>query len=272
MLNKLHLKKFEKDVLVDTPFYTEGPVVDSLGNVYVTNLLGGQILKIEPSNIEEWAQCESPNGQFITANGDHIICNSLAGSLDYFTSNGDCLRSWHIGQVDDYIVQCPNDLWVEPDLSIFFTDSVRHEGAVLRIGKGGLIQVIAKNLDYPNGIVYDAKKKCLYVAESFKNRILKIQHDVVPVEVTVLVDLPQHSSGKESDNLPDGLTFDSSGNLWIAHYGMGLVHCFNFKQNKLFSMESLIPLTSNIHVDDQRIVITGGISEPGPGRVRIINR
>lgn len=272
MLNLLQLDKFKKDVLIDTPFYTEGPVVDSLGDVFITNLLGGQILKIDDQSIEEWAVCKSPNGQFIAANGNHFVCNSLAGSLECFAPNGELVKTWCIGEVDHHLVQCPNDLWIAPDGAIFFTDSVRYEGAVIYIDKAGEARVIARNLDYPNGIVYDAKKKYLYVAESFKNRILMMDLHFDPPQVQVLVDLPKHPSGKEADNLPDGLAFDESGNLWIAHHGMGLVHCFDFQQNQLFSMDSLIPLTSNIHVDHHRIIITGGLSEPGPGRVRIINR
>jgi gluconolactonase len=272
MLNILQLDKFKKDVLIDTPFYTEGPVVDSQGNVFVTNLLGGQILKIDDQYIEEWATCKSPNGQFIAANGSHFICNSLAGSLECFALNGEVLKTWRIAEVDNHLVRCPNDLWVEPDHTIFFTDSVRHDGAVVCIDKEGQARVIVRNLDYPNGIVYDAKKKYLYVAESFKNRILMIDLQLDPPVVQVLVDLPKNPSGKETDNLPDGLTFDERGNLWIAHHGMGLVHCFDFQKNQLFSLESLIPLTSNIHVDNNRIIITGGLREPGPGRVRIIDR
>lgn len=267
------LKNKRRDVLLETAFYTEGPVISSCGEIYVTTLLGGQMLKINAAyEIEEWATCLCPNGQFIGQNGDHFVCDSKQGSIERFDNLGNHLGRYFEGTVNDYKVTCPNDLYVGKDGEIYFTDSVRYTGAVIYIDKDGESLVVARELDYPNGVVYDRDRSCLYVAESYKNRVLKIDLNAQEHNVTVLVELPCHHSGEESKNLPDGLFLDKEDNLWIAHYGMGLLHCYNLSEQNLTSMDSQISLTSNVFVNDQCIVITGGEGEPGPGRIRIIER
>lgn len=255
---------------IHTDFYTEGPVIDSSGNIFVTNITGGQILKIaQDDSLKQWATCHSPNGQFIASNGDHLVCNSLHGSIERFTNEGTYLGTFFKGEIENYIVRCPNDLWIGKQ-GVFFTDSLRHDGAVLFIAKNGSASVIAKQLDYPNGIVYDEQLNCLYVAESFKNRILKIDLSQENNPISVLVDLPFHPSGQQNRNLPDGLFLEKNERLWIAHYGMNKYHCYHISRQVLESFDSPITLTSNIYVNDSTIVLTGGEGEPGPGKICII--
>lgn len=258
--------------MIETDFYTEGPVVDGHGVIYVTTLLGKQILKIDDQRQPTvWASSSCPNGQIIAANGHRFVCNSTTGTIEKFDEQGRHLGVFFQGTVEGYVVSCPNDIWVG-EQGLFFTDSVRHSGAVIFLDHQGQGRVIAQNLDYPNGIVYDERLNCLYVAESFKNRILKIDLSLQDNPVSTLLDLPKHPSGEESKNLPDGLFLEHNEQLWIAHYGMGQYHCFQLQQKLLTSFDSQITLTSNIYVNDEIIVLTGGEGEPGPGRIRIINR
>ncbi len=258
--------------LIETSYYTEGPVIDQQGVIFVTNLLGQQVLRVEDcQSTMEWASCSSPNGQFIASNGDHYICNSLKGSIERYDARGVYLGTFFKGTVDGYQVSCPNDLWIGEE-GLFFTDSIRHTGAVVFIASNGMAKLIARDLDYPNGIVYDKKRNCLYVAESYKNRIIKINLSSTKQPISCLVNLPAHPSGEITKNLPDGLCLEDEDMLWIAHYGMGKVHCYDLKREALQSYESGITLTSNIFVNQDAIVITGGEGEPGPGRIRIIDR
>lgn len=258
--------------MITTDYYTEGPVIDKSGNIYVTNLQGGQILKVEEDEtLVEWAHCTSPNGQFIAPNGDHYVCNSVKGSIERFDAGGTHIKTMIPGRIQGYRVQCPNDLWVEKQ-GLFFTDSRRHKGAVLFIDNSGTGYMIAKNLDYPNGIVYNQRLNFLYVAESFKNRILKIDLNQKGYPIETLINLPNHPSLDESRNLPDGLFLERDQNLWVAHHGMGMIHRYCLANKKLMSYQSKITLTSNIYVNNATIVITGGEAEPGPGLIRIIKR
>lgn len=261
-----------KDLMILTDFYTEGPVVDSNGVIYVTNLLGKEILKYDGANgFSVWATCASPNGQFISSNQEHFVCNSLSSSIERFDQQGNHIETYFRGKIDGHIVECPNDLWIG-DQGIYFTDSIRYSGAVVFIDKSRKAKLIADRLDYPNGIVFDEKRNCLYVAESYKNRIIKINLNHPDHPVSTLVNLPSHPSGDESKNLPDGLFLEENEKLWIAHYGMRQYHCYHIDKQSLDSFDSQITLCSNIFVTADCIVLTGGEGEPGPGRVRIIPR
>ncbi len=261
-----------KDVLISSDFYTEGPVMNANGELFVTNLLGKKILKYQgDGRFTEWGTCSSPNGQFIAADGTHYVCNSLAASVERFDADGNHLETYFRGNVAGYQVKCPNDLWVG-EQGIYFTDSVRKTGAIVFIPKQGQAQLIACNLDYPNGIVYDEQVNCLYVAESFKNRIIKVNLNLPDHPVSTLVELPKHPSLDETKNLPDGLSLEENTWLWIAHYGMGQYHRYHLNTGLLESFDSQITLCSNICVSPDAIVLTGGEGEPGPGKVRIIQR
>src|SRR5690606_28668031 len=76
--------------------------------------------------------------------------------------------------IDDVKVRCPNDIAINQEDGFYFTDSVRDTGAVFFMDWNGNGSVVARDIDYANGIVYHKRKQLLYVAESYKNRILKI--------------------------------------------------------------------------------------------------
>ena len=77
--------------------------------------------------------------------------------------------------------------------------------------------------------------------------------------------LPTHSSGKIIDNLPDGLRVDWEGNVWVAHYGMGSMHVLSPQGKLINTIKVAFPLTSNLCLTEQIIIVTGGYGEPGPG-------
>lgn len=254
----------------DLPFYTEGPAMDSKGNIYCTTLSGRTILKIDAENkITEWAYSECPNGQIVLPDDDHLVCDVKLAAVRRFDSNGRFIKNEIEKYCADIEVYCPNDLITDSSGNIYFTDSVRDKGKVCFLGINGEQSILADNLDYPNGLVLSVDQKTLYVAESYKNRIIKIALESagkMKDSIDVFTDLPKSSSGKETDNLPDGLTLDQDTNLWVAHYGMQAIHKLSPEGKLLTSIDTNMPLTSNLFFcDSQTIVVTGGYGEPGPG-------
>ena len=256
--------------IASLPFYTEGPAIDSLGYIYCTTLSGGTILKIDTENkISEWAYSECPNGQIILANGDHLFCDVKLAAIRRFDGNGRFVKNEverHCAAIEVY---CPNDLITDNDGNIYFTDSLRNEGKVFFAGTNGEQSILTKDLDYPNGLILSSDQKTLFVAESYKNRILKIHLEKpgkAKGHAEVFAELPLHASGKKEDNLPDGLALDQDGNIWVAHYGMQAIHQLSPGGKLLCSIDTGMPLTSNLYFSNPTtIVVTGGYGEPGPG-------
>lgn len=270
LVNELKLK-ITKDICLDTEFYTEGPVIDGDGNVYVTNLLGGKILKIDCLlTMDEWGACESPNGQYISAEGNHWVCNTLASNILVFDRDGKYKYCAYDGTKGSVKVVSPNDLWVEPDGSFYFTDSVRELGQVVFVDLAGEAHLLSGELDYPNGIVLDKVNNRLLVAESYQNRILSIDLTEKGAKPSVWLDLPVNSNRQEIGNLPDGLALDQQGNLWIAHYGMGRIYRVDISSKECYGFDVGFPLSSNICAQNGRLILTGGVSEPKGGKIRMI--
>lgn len=256
--------------IADLPFYTEGPVADGIGNFFCTTLTGGSILKINKRNeISEWAKSICPNGQIILSGGDHLVCDSMLVSVRRFSRDGKFLKNEIEGYCADFPIYSPNDLITDQMGNLYFTDSMRHKGKVGFLGINGEQKIVADGLDYPNGLVLSADEDCLYIAESYENRILKLALQAPGLALKspeVFANLPINSSGFETDNLPDGLAINNSGELLVAHYGMQAVHIITDAGALLQSFDTGMPLTSNLcFFDDHTIIVTGGFGEPGPG-------
>ena len=260
--------------LLDLPFYTEGPCVDEAGNLLFTTLSGGQLLRVRRGEAPvTWAEARCPNGQLITVGGIHLVCDSAERAIVQFDRTGSRRGELVNGQCARHTVRCPNDLIEDRHGNVFFTDSVRESGRVFKVGKDGSQQCIAGGLDYPNGLALSPDQSLLYVAESYQNRILAISLNGKPAPtVLVWAVLPGHRSGKPVNNLPDGLAIDAEGRVWVAHYGMSAIQVFSPEGSLLASLDTALPLTSNLcFVSDQphrkSVLITGGYAEPGPGAV-----
>ncbi|WP_215242325.1 SMP-30/gluconolactonase/LRE family protein [Dyadobacter helix] len=271
---------FSVTKLLDLPFYTEGPATDVEGNYYFTGLTGGFIGKVDANGIySKWADGTCPNGQVVLPNGEHWFCDSRLASISCYNSAGNFKGHLLSGKCAGVGIGAPNDLILDENQNLYFTDSIRTEGKVFFKGTDGTERLVATNIDYANGLVLSKDERYLFVAESYQNRILVMElkePGIAKGKAEVFAELPRHSSGNRTDNLPDGLALDHQGNLWVAHYGMQAVQVLDPGGELLFSIDTTLPLTSNIcFVEDnasvRKLLITGGYGEPGPGAVLLLN-
>jgi gluconolactonase len=257
------------------PFYTEGPVMDTAGNWYFTNLAGGAIIRINTEGTESiWATTDCPNGQAILSNGHHLVCDSKAAALVRFDQEGNFIQKTMNKSCAGEIIKVPNDVITDKKGNIYFTDSVRYEGKVGRISAAGKESVIARDLDYPNGLALSTDEKTLFVAESYKNRIIAFdlnEDGQAENGFRILANLPCHPSNNITSNLPDGIKVDDDNNIWVAHYGMGMIHKLNPKGDLVESLKTPFDLVSNLFIQNNKIIVTGGFGEPGPGGIIAID-
>jgi gluconolactonase len=139
----------------------------------------------------------------------------------------------------------------------------------------GFQRRIATHLDYPNGIALSKDGKSLFIAESYRNRIIVINlksPGITEGDWKVFADLPRHKSGEAAQNLPDGIKIDSKGQIWVAHYGMSAIQVYSEKGSLINSINIDFPLTSNLYLTADELIVTGGYSEPGPGGILIVNQ
>jgi gluconolactonase len=270
--------KYQVQKLADLAFYSEGPAVGHVDEWFVTTLSGEQILRVWPDGkTSVWAQGKCPNGQIIVSNGQHWLCESRSGRIASYNADGTFSGFVINGTCGGIPVQTPNDLLVDSLGNLYFTDSIRTDGRVFFRGKDGSEKCFADGIDYANGIALNPDETRLYVAESYANRIrvYDLTRPGAHEEGYTCIDLPGHATGGPASNLPDGLAADREGRLWVAHYGMQAIHLIAPDGAWLFSIDTELPLTSNLtFISDcpsqKRLLVTGGYGEPGPGAVMSI--
>lgn len=130
----------------------------------------------------------------------------------------------------------PNDIAVHSSGAIYFTDPIyglpKGEDdpareidfcGVFRVGTDGMVGLVTKELERPNGLAFSPKEKTLYVANSHGPRAIilavSIDEDGMAAGTKVFFD----TKGIAGKGSPDGLKVDEAGNLWATGPGGLLV-------------------------------------------------
>lgn len=254
--------------------FCEGPVVDEDGTLYISSPPGGYVLRRNAAGqFKEWTRAPRSNGHKILADGTHLLCNSdhvlrLDGegaALGRAATGVACGRNGE----PDHQIRWPNDVTLDGADGYYFTESLRDEGAVIHVDGTGTATVLVRNIDFANGLVLSPDGAALYIAESYTNRILLLDIEAPGVasgEPRLWADLPVHEAGEDdAHNLPDGITVDADGRLWVAHFGMGAVQVLSPAGELERTYDAGFPLVSNLCFAPDGLYITGGDGTPGPG-------
>lgn len=177
------------ELLFDDGFFTEGPAVDSKGNVYFTDLTFTSETGNEPGHI--WRYSPSTNRTSIyrspsnMANG-MIIKNDTLYTCEGADTGGRRLIKTELSTCKSFILSnnfngkpynSPNDLTIADDGTIYFTDP-RYSGnepieqpvnGVYRLTVSGQVDLIIDNISMPNGITVTPDNKKLYVGCNDEN-------------------------------------------------------------------------------------------------------
>jgi gluconolactonase len=215
--------------------FTEGPAVDSQGNVYFTDQPNNKILKwsVEGKLTVFCDQCGRANGLYFDSKGNLISCSDQENEMWSIDQNGN-----HSVLVADFLgkkLNGPNDTWVHPSGSIYFTDplyprpywkrspDMQQDGQhvyFLSPDRKNLVRVI-NDLKQPNGIIGTPDGKTLYVADIKAGKTFKysIQADGSLTGKTLFASMGS-----------DGMTIDKKGNIYLTGKG---VTVFNSKGEKI---------------------------------------
>jgi gluconolactonase len=267
--------RIEPVEILRSPKYSEGIVVDREGNLYFSQTKAGTITVLPPNGTPRlWAKVEGANGHKIMSKGIHIV--AAKNSVVKLDANGQILKVV-AKEFNGKPLQYPNDITIDRQGGFYFTDSGNSNsqtpnGAVYYVSATEKISQVAKGIAFANGIVLTPDNKHLFVAESNKNRILEYKV-LSPGKVgsqKVFAELPV-KQGIQIDNKPDGMSIDTQGNLYVAHYGMGQVQVLNPKGQLLRRYSSGNLTTSNCAFAGSNLkylFVTGGVQrEEGQGGI-----
>lgn len=207
--------------------FIEGPAFDRLGNLYVTDIPYGRVLRVTPEGA--WSVVAEydgwPNGLAIHKDGRIFIADHRRGVMQLDAQSGAVTPV--IENVRREGFKGTNDLTFARNGDLYFTDQGQTglqdaTGRVYRLGADGHLDCLIDRVPSPNGLALSRDEKTLFVAVTRANQIWR---------------LPLHADGTTSKvgayiNLsggggPDGMALDETGGLAIAHVGLGAVWLFD---------------------------------------------
>lgn len=220
--------------------FTEGPSCDAHGNVFFTDQNNNRIWKWsvdgklsifkEPSG--------RANGMCFAPNGNLIACADENTALWSIAPDGSSTVLVH--EFDGKKLNGPNDVWVEPNGSMYLTDPFyarpwwnykkqpQDIQAVYYLSPDRkTFKRVITDYEQPNGIVGTPDGKTLFVADIRGHKTFG--YDIQP-------DGSLANKRLAAEAGSDGMTIDTQGNLYLT--GPGGVHVFDKNAKKL----GLIPV------------------------------
>jgi gluconolactonase len=196
----------------------------------VMRLAGGRQELITQAHSDHFEQASSeasrylegtlPNGLAFARNGDILISNFGTDRLEVMSRNGqsqvlaDSVNGQPVGKVNFVLRDSKDRVWVT------VSTKVKNWMHALRLDLGdgylarlehGTLRVVADGFHFTNEVRFDANEEWLYVVETTGGRITRLRIDDCG-EVREREIFGPSTLGRGA--WPDGIAFDSFGNLW----------------------------------------------------------
>ena len=203
--------------------FTEGPVWDDAGFLYVSDEVKNKIFRLFlDGRKEEVVSLGDPDGNTYDREGRLIDCASVLRAIIAVRPSGkyDVLADHFEGKK----FNSPNDVIIGPDGAIYFTDptldlvkgekqEIPFQGVYRLDAKGG-IRLLTKELTQPNGLAFSPDGRHFYVDDS-EQRNIRV-YDLAPDGGLTNGKIFGEEPGGEQDGVPDGIKVDKQGNLYVT--------------------------------------------------------
>jgi gluconolactonase len=226
--------------------FTEGPACDSKGNVFFTDQPNDRIMEwsVEGKLSTYRQPCGRANGLSFDRQGNLWACADEKNELWRIDPAGKAtviLKGY-----EAKLLNGPNDIWVQPDGGLYFTDPYYKRDYWKRGPKEmpecvyylsadeKKLSRVAEDLKQPNGIIGTPDGKTLYVADigASKTYRYSIQPDGSLQNKQLFCSMGS-----------DGMTIDSEGNVYLTGKG---VTVFDREGKQIDHIDVPEPWTANV--------------------------
>jgi gluconolactonase len=202
--------------------FTEGPAADKDGNVYFSDIPNNRIhiwsVDGKLSTFRE--ESGGANGLYFDKDGNLVCCEGRARRITLVSPNNEITIL--ADQYDGKKLNSPNDLWVDPQDGIYFSDprygsreGLEQDGFhvyYIAPDRKQLTRVIA-DMTMPNGVLGTPNGKQLYVADPGAGRTY-----------VYAIEGPGKLGEKKLFAMQgsDGMTMDERGNVYLTGRGVSI--------------------------------------------------
>jgi gluconolactonase len=204
--------------------FTEGPVWDESGFLYVSDEVQNKIYRVFlDGRREEVISLGDPDGNTYDRQYRLIDCASVLRAIIAVTPEGKytVLADRYEGKK----LNSPNDVVTGPDGAIYFTDptldlvkgeqqEIPFQG-VYRLDEKGGLRLLTKDLIQPNGLAFSPDGKHFYVDDDDEKQLNIRVYDVAPDGSLSNGRIFGEEPGGH-DGVPDGIKVDLDGNLYVT--------------------------------------------------------
>jgi gluconolactonase len=201
--------------------FTEGPVWDERGFLYVSDEEQNKVFRVFPDGRKETVvELGDPDGSTFDKHHRLINCASVLRALIAIEPNGryEVLADKYDGKK----FNSPNDVMPGPDGALYFTDptldlpkgekqEIPFQG-VYRLGEDGSVRLLTMDLAQPNGLAFSPDGKRLYIDDSKRREIRVYDFD----SNAQLINGRLFGKEEGHGGVPDGMRVDVNGNLFVT--------------------------------------------------------
>ena len=203
--------------------FTEGPVWDPAGFLYVSDETRNKIFRVYPDGHKETLiSLGEPDGNTFDLHQQLLDCASVLRAIIEVSPDGQ--YKILADRFEGKRFNSPDDVIIGSDGAVYFTDptldlpagqkqEIPFQG-VYRLGEHGDVRLLTRDLSQPNGLGFSPDGKKFYVDDSEQRniRVYDFAADATLVNGRIFGTAP---GGKE-DGVPHGMKLDQQGNIFVT--------------------------------------------------------
>lgn len=197
----------------------EGPRTDEQNRLYYSDIRGGGVFRRNPDGRIETLIPERKfvGGIALNAHGGILVTGkSLAQWNEQTGQLKDIFAEWEGKQlfgINDLTIDDQGSIWLGTfgmDIHTFDFKSTPTPGSLYRVDPPGKITKLWEGIEVTNGLGFSPDRKLLYHSDSITKSVWAYD---VHSDRTVS---PRKLFAKLPEGMPDGLTIDAEGGVWVA--------------------------------------------------------